>query len=446
MKSVRNDVFAADSSRSQKLDVIIETDMGGDKDDQASFVRWLLYTCDWDVKGIIFDRADDRFQSDGAAANPTHAKTTMEMAYCYLDAYGQVYANLIKHNPDYPSVDYLKSVSVHGTNDSNAGRDLIINAVDGATHNAPVWYGNWGSNSGTTSNLKRALDYIESTRSSTSYKVFISKIRVVTLDGRDRTKQGRDNNIVLHIETGYPQLGDDAESRWYRRFDNITAQAGGFNVQEDVLRNHGPLGALYTGQKEGDSWTFIYLIPNGLNDPDQPGWGSWAGRYGVRDGGSEVPHREPFYWANQEDDWGNCTNRDNTAKRFAAAIQMDFKARMDWCVRSFKSANHPPIVLLNGDDSNRVLFFDVKAGDKLGLKSEGSRDPDGGKLSYLWWAYPEAGAFSGDIEMDKNDAQNIIFNVPENADGKSIHIICEVTDDGEPPWTRYRRAVINVQD
>jgi hypothetical protein len=34
--------------------------------------------------------------------------------------------------------------------------------------------------------------------------------------------------------------------------------------------------------------------------------------------------------------------------------------------------------------------------------------------------------------------------VPTDAVGKSIHVICEVTDDGVPPLTAYRRVVINV--
>jgi len=37
----------------QKLRVIIETDAGGDPDDEQSLVRFLLYANEWDVEGII---------------------------------------------------------------------------------------------------------------------------------------------------------------------------------------------------------------------------------------------------------------------------------------------------------------------------------------------------------------------------------------------------------
>jgi hypothetical protein len=30
---------------------------------------------------------------------------------------------------------------------------------------------------------------------------------------------------------------------------------------------------------EGDSPSFLYLINNGVGDPEHPDWGSWGGRY-----------------------------------------------------------------------------------------------------------------------------------------------------------------------
>ena len=71
--------------------------------------------------------------------------------------------------------------------------------------------------------------------------------------------------------------------------------------------------------------SFLYLVPTGMNDPSQPGWGSWAGRYGLNPeyGG------KPYYWANQADAWQEETHRDNTLKRWAADLQNDFRARLE---------------------------------------------------------------------------------------------------------------------
>src|ERR671932_660192 len=41
---------------SQRPRVIIETDAGGDPDDEQSLVRFLLYSGEWDVEGIIATR------------------------------------------------------------------------------------------------------------------------------------------------------------------------------------------------------------------------------------------------------------------------------------------------------------------------------------------------------------------------------------------------------
>jgi hypothetical protein len=35
--------------------------------------------------------------------------------------------------------------------------------------------------------------------------------------------------------------------------------------------------------------------------------------------------------------------------------------------------------------------------------------------------------------------------VPEDAGGTTIHIVLTATDSGEPPLTRYRRAILNVK-
>jgi len=106
----------------EKLRMIIETDIGGDPDDQASFVRWLLYINEWDVEGIITTRPPGSRQGHGY----TIAKE-------YIDAYGQVYDKLKLHKNNYPSKSQLMAVFKDGMPSSNAGRDHIISVVDKTT-------------------------------------------------------------------------------------------------------------------------------------------------------------------------------------------------------------------------------------------------------------------------------------------------------------------------
>ena len=70
-------------------------------------------------------------------------------------------------------------------------------------------------------------------------------------------------------------------------------------------------------------------------------------------------------------------------------------------------------------------------------------DPDGDTLTYKWWQYKEPGTYTGDLEITDADKQQVSFVVPENmGTGETVHIICEVTDSGNPPLTRYRRVIV----
>src|SRR5215217_4172908 len=67
-----------------RLRVMIETDAGGDPDDEQSLVRFLLYCNEWDVEGIIATRARAR---DGENLNPQ--RTGLSIVRAMLDAYDE---------------------------------------------------------------------------------------------------------------------------------------------------------------------------------------------------------------------------------------------------------------------------------------------------------------------------------------------------------------------
>jgi hypothetical protein len=233
--------------------------------------------------------------------------------------------------------------------------------------------------------------------------------------------------------------------RWYHRFSALTATAGGFNLERDVLSGHGPIGPLYPTntthrQKEGDTMTFLYLVPTGMNDPNQPDWGSWAGRYGLNENFSG----QRYYWANQKDAWQGETNRDNTLRRWAADLQNDFRARLDWCVKPFAQANHAPIAIINGRGGKGILRLEAAPGSTVNLTAQGSRDPDGNPLSFDWLIYPEAGSYSRTVNLRGAATSRATLQVPADAADKSLHVVLEVRDDGKPPLVAYRRAIIDV--
>src|SRR5687768_12951842 len=69
--------------------VIVETDAGGDPDDEQSMVRFLLYSNDLEVEGIICNRREAR---QGENRNPE--RTGLGIVRRMVDAYAECYPNL----------------------------------------------------------------------------------------------------------------------------------------------------------------------------------------------------------------------------------------------------------------------------------------------------------------------------------------------------------------
>jgi hypothetical protein len=167
-----------------------------------------------------------------------------------------------------------------------------------------------------------------------------------------------------------------------------------------------------------------------MNNPDHPEWGSWAGRYGRNE---NFPSFN-YYWANQQDGWDGATNRDNTLARWAEALQNDFRARLDWCV---KPPDHPPAVALA--DYPR----EIRAGSILELDASRSKDPDDDTLTFTWFPYLEAGTFRAALNKPAPSNPKLKLEIPASALGV-LHLAVSVTDDGNPRLTRYKRAIITV--
>jgi hypothetical protein len=425
----------------ERLRFIVETDAGGDPDDEQSLVRFLLYTCEWDVEAIIANRATTR-----RPENRSPEDSGLGIVRAQLKAYAACYEHLVQHDPRYPTPAQLEERTMAGDDSTEAAVDRIVAVVD-RNDPRPVWYADWGSDRGSGKvNLRRALDRVWRERGANGYAKFKQRLRLIGYD-QFAEHTGRAPGWRIWVDTFEPPKDG---RRWYHRFSALTAKAGGFDLNRDVLTGHGPLGALYPTntthwQKEGDTGTFLYLVPTGLSDPYEPAWGGWAGRYGT----NENFAGHPYFWANQVDDWNGTTNRDNTLARWAAALQNDFRARLDWCVRERAGANHPPVVVVNGVPGTSVLQFHARCGSEVRLDAAGTRDPDGNRLDYSWFTYPEAGSYRGPVTLrlsNDADSSQAVLRVPEDAGDKSIHVVLAVTDRGNPPLTRYRRAVITGSD
>jgi hypothetical protein len=113
---------------------------------------------------------------------------------------------------------------------------------------------------------------------------------------------------------------------------------------------------------------------------------------------------------------------------------------MDWCVKPFTEANHPPIVRLKDAKS-----ISAKAKDVMRLDASGTVDPDGDELTFEWFVYREAGTCLSDVRLVNERQSMAQLTVPDVTESCQLHVIVTVRDKGTPPLARYARCVIIVE-
>ena len=429
--------------------IVILTDVSTwETDDSESLVRLLVHADLFEIEGLIYttgwslDKTRDDF---------------FQLIHDAIDAYEKDLPNLLKRSKQkgflkdeskqeigyWPSPDYLRKqtqfgsrnrgFSFIGENNDSPGSELIIKLVD-ETDARPVWVTVWGG--GNT--LAQAIWHIQQNRSPEELKAFLHKLRVYTITDQDR-EQRTDFAISSHqwmrgkFEKDLNFIWD--ECAW--KYQNGTGRKN-WEEYATQIQNHGNLGSVYPKYKygvEGDTPAFLYLLPNGLSNPEIPDQVSWGGYF----------------------EWGKCedgatyayTNFGGSANKicnyyenyFYPATFNNFAARMDWA--KYGKGNRNPIVVINKSKGIDILTQKSKQGTTVILDASDSYDPDGDKMTFKWWILSEAGTYSEKVSILNSNSNRATVNVPTNSAGMTFHIICEVTDSGTPNLTSYRRVIFS---
>ncbi len=451
----------------QKNRVIILTDIEAEPDDTQSLVRLLLYSNEIDIKGIV------------ATTSCWHkSMVNPESIRKVIQAYDKVQPNLLKHDGTFPKAETIFSIVKQGlpeygmlavgdTKDSE-GSEWIIKELQ-ENDERPLWISVWGG----SNTLAQALFKIKKTKTEKEVKNLVAKLRVYAISDQD--------DSGIWIRNNFPDLfyivspGDDYRSATWIAINSYIKGINNEKISnswlvQNIQQGHGPLGAVYPDVAygmEGDTPSWLNLIPNGLSIPEHPDWGGWGGRYelykpdfsNLKKGPSGVPF-EPetrSIWTNTVDryvpyiqnDYGRTVKMDTstfmdnkvTLWRWRDDFQNEFAARMDWCTKSFEEANHPPVIILSNPEQ-----ITVKSGQGFGLDAFDTTDPDGDSYSFLWFNYPEAGTYKKLIQVE--GAENIhgaYVNAPKVDKEETVHFILKVTDKGEPPLSSYKRIVVTIK-
>jgi hypothetical protein len=187
--------------------------------------------------------------------------------------------------------------------------------------------------------------------------------------------------------------------------------------------------------KEGDTPSWFFFLPSPLSDPAHPEWGGWGGRF---------KHIERGLWRDVPDTVDGKPDTRASVWRWRPQFAHAFQARLDWCVKSPEETNHAPMVLIDGNEVRRPLEKNVKSGSSVSFTA-GSRDRDDDKVEYRWSIYSDAGTYQGKLDLPKEPAEAVTMKIPTDAAGKTLHLIVEATDDGEPKLTTAARVVLEVE-
>lgn len=479
----------------EKSRVLVMSDIANEPDDQMSMVRFLVYSNEFDVEGLV-----------ASTSTWMRNRVRPDVMMQVIDAYEQVQPTLSTHAPGFPAAAALRrlvapgqpgyGMSAVGPDRMSQGAELIIEAAD-KNDPRPLWVLAWGG----TNTLAQALSHVRDTRPAPAVAAFVSRLRVYAISDQDDAGPWIRREFPAVSYIAMPSTTDGGQyylatwtgisgDRFYRNADGADFTTFTDAWVSTNIRSKGPLGALYIRPcciHEGDTPSFLGLINNGLASFMSPTYGGWGGRYVWRQFSGE-PH--PFWTQGGDSYPGRDSSRDTvigvdgrphtsdqaTIWRWRTAFQHDFAARMEWTMKDVRQANHNPQVVVNGETGKSPIVIRADVGKPVTLDASRTTDPDGNRVTFSWFLYPEAGTgipgrpvaagpaapIGGGGSQGQGGIPSATSEGPPQpapratVDGADraiatatlrtpgiAHVILAVEDDGTPSLTAYRRIILH---
>lgn len=492
-----------------KIRTIITQD--AEVDDRNSLRHFLLFANEVELQGIVQTSSKfhwrgvpgtdhkpvilpGEFAGDGHDSEPydrPYRWPGTDWMFRVIDDYALDYPNLIKQSQDYPTPEYLRSITKVGNvgykgemETATEGSELIRRAIlddDERTLYLQVWGG--------CNTIARALLDIQAEYGNTpGWKALQDKITrkiVITACGeQDETyrtviaEQWPGIQFVKTLQMGsyaYAwQTMPEGESK-----DSLRAAF----MKPEILRNGSALakgyctwldGTVYPGEgpgdqfgsntniakewfgarfgltgyqqndflSEGDSPTFFTLFDRGMRTLEDFGWGGIGGRYQQVSDEKNSKGEQLNIWDVALDSY---TDRDgNTALResmwpYVAEIQREFAARVGWAAGDANAEHAPSLELPEAQD------LTAAPGQRLTLHAQ-AQCPDGFGVQTDFRIYREISAPWAEIGHVSAEQNSAVIDIPANAvSGDVLHVIVRAQSMGHHRLVRYRRVIITVR-
>ena len=443
-------------------------------DDMESMVRLMAYADCFEIEAII--------TSVGWNCDP-YPLEWQQYLFRVITAYGKDVPNLMRRSGQkkhlslkkengqqelgyWPSAEYISSRAVMGSmyggirsigerNDS-PGSELLIRLAD-EDDPRPIYVAAWGG----ANTLAQAIWRVKQSRPADELAKFIRKFRLFTITDQDMKYDMRMDRAYSSHMWLRKEFQNDLQFIWDEGAWQEQCELGKqhWTQHQQHIQGHGALGSEYPNYKwgvEGDTPSFLYVMPNGLNNPDDPLQCGWAGYHerGI------CADSLTTAWTSWQEPVRSISV--GYKRRFYPDELSDFCARMQWAAEGRGNLN-PYIVLtpqvkfvspltLKGASmavSNDTITItcppNVGKDDVFVIRMDASKsfDPDGDCLSFIWWQQPEIG--NTRIAIEASDESIATIRIPAKAIGDTIHLICEVHDNGPFHLVSYRRIIITIK-
>lgn len=339
----------ANETENKKPRVIITND--GEIDDKNSFIRLLYYANDLNLVGLVQSSSFAHWAGspNGVGVKNMGADGSEEFAWPgtewmdeFIDNYAEIYPNLVAHDSEYPTPEYLHSIVRIGNigymgemDESTEGSNLIKDTIlDDSTE--PLYITAWGG----MNTIGRAFmdiyqEYGETEEWDTVLQKIYDKVRIYTWYGQDGKDENGEDPVLGGVLAKYFSKLTIVDVHscqalgwgWENATTNNGSEANsnhqipevltGAWMQENLEGDYGPLMEHYvtygdgtyvegnldefqmgsddnlmtagwfcgTGRErydfmgEGDTPTFLLLLDLGFNLGEDYGAGTLAGRF-----------------------------------------------------------------------------------------------------------------------------------------------------------------------